>query len=287
MFSACAFPCALVSSLRQALRHTSLAFLRVGRMVISMQIRRELDKCYSVVRQDAASYISSYVNSGNRLSAIFKSREIRQSHSYSKGFGCSSDYFSLSNLLESVSTLDMSYRKQVIVDGVPAIANFPFPKYFINRFSHNTKDLVSFLRMIFRIALQPATIRQFPVYHLVDYNVNDLHQVVVRINNCAGRFTRLTGLGRYDFAYYYSRVWSVYKSYLFKHSYDDVGCNADYLDHYSNIADYVFGVIRSPSLDALGFDKSDYCTDFNNLVILYKRLIGWSNCMINYVNSVM
>ena len=81
----------------------------------------------------ASSYVASYVNSGNKLSAFCR-LYFKTKHSYSKGFGLARSSFSLGSVLAALDRHEMSYPRKVVKSGVEKTINVLIPAYVINRF---------------------------------------------------------------------------------------------------------------------------------------------------------
>lgn len=215
-----------------------------------------------LVREDASSYVASYVNCGSSLSTFLKKNNFRQKHSYSKGFGVSSQCFSLPSLLEKVNRGTFYYSKRISRDGVPTIVDFPIPKYVVNRYFFQFKGYSRLsLSEVYDVIQFPERLREFR--QELDYSDDDLHKIIVRLKNDRDYYCRVTGNTLYDYAIDYERVWRAYKSFAFKQSFKDVKFVSDFLEFYDNNNDYVNGIVRSWSLDSLDLPLDDYIEDFN------------------------
>lgn len=80
-----------------------------------------------------------------------------------------------------------------------------------------------------------------PLYH---YTPKETYQIYVRLENCYQRFHSETGLSRFDYAFYYERVYSLYHSMILKCLHENVELIDDYADFYDN----AFEVVANPSL---------------------------------------
>lgn len=210
------------------------------------------------VARDAASYVSSYVNSASSIPKIFKTRSFRQKHASSKDFGVGLSAFSLDSLLEKADKGDMCYRKQILKDGLPSLVALPIPKYVINRFFPRFKGdfrlAPSEIRELLRFPSEQLKLLQFDPRFRDDIVFDDKTcvSILTRLNNCYKKYHRITGRSRFDYSYDYFKVWNARNSFVFKHSYDGV---KDFGDFYENISDYRFGIVRSLNLDELVIDS--------------------------------
>ena len=224
--------------------------------------RRRTAKFIEIAR-DAASYVSSYVNSGADLPALFEEDMFKQKHSASKNFGVVLDCFSLRKVLEKIDSGDLVYYCRKKFDGITDVHRLPIPKYVLYRYFPICKgfswlsssqlrsilldpqkvgdvltdfdyvatlnrdvydysylsrsfDCGLFLRHLVAINRQCKLIN--PEYH---YTPVETYKIYVRLENCYQRFHSETGLSRFDYAYYYERVWSLYSSMLLKMMHED------------------------------------------------------------------
>lgn len=216
------------------------------------------------IARDCASYVSSYVNGHSDFSAILKLKETRQKHSYSKSFGTVLRDFSLPKILEKVDSGALEYAVSKTVDGFPTVVNVPIPKYVIDRFFPRFKGYSRFAPDTLANLLRfPASYRLYT--KLLRLTDDDIHRFEVRHRHALQTFQDLTGRTMDDFVYYYQKVWQVRSSNIIRRSLETVRFNSDWLDFYDNVSAYKTGGCHSPSLDALGFDKSVYNDDPNRL----------------------
>lgn len=206
---------------------------------------------YVDIARDAASYVSSYVNCGSSLSSVLQTSPFRQKHSYSKGFGLALVSFSLAQIRKKIVSGDLWYYSTVVRDGISQLAAFPIPKYVINRYFPQFKG---FSRIapgsLSKYIREPERI--FELRYELDYSVEDELRIYTRLENAYQRYHDLTGLGRFDYAIDYERVWSVHSSVVIRGVYEQVRDVFEWPQFYDNANDYVTGVVRSLSLDSLG-----------------------------------
>ena len=114
---------------------------------------------YIEVARDAASYVSSYVNSHIDLYPLFQVPAFKPKHSASKNFGVVLDCFSLDSLLKKIDNGDLHYYCEKKYDGETSVVPISIPKYVINRYFHQFKGL-SWLTssQLYSILLSPARV---------------------------------------------------------------------------------------------------------------------------------
>ena len=213
------------------------------------------------VARDCASYVSSYVNGGSLLHSLLSFPYFRQKHSYSKGFGLGVSCFNLPALLKKVESGDMRYYSKVLSQGESSFASFPVPKYVINRYFPIFKG---FSRLysdeIYNVILYPTHISEYR--QRLEFSPDDERKIFIRLTNAYEYFHKVTGLNRYDYALYFVRVWTLYKSVVLMDSYNEVTNTLLWLDFYENIGDLKFGLVSAPSLTGL-FDVTCFQSDPN------------------------
>ena len=92
------------------------------------------------------------------------------------------------------------------------------------------------------------------------FTPKETYSMYVRLENCYQRFHSETGLSRYDYAFYYERVFTVYHSMLLRLSHDDK-LFSDYSDFYINGND----VFNRPDLAPTLSNLNDIQIDPNKL----------------------
>lgn len=212
------------------------------------------------VALDASSYLASYINKSSGFPAILQSPAFRQKHSHSFHFGVGSDCFSLSSLLSKVESGDFCYRRQYVKDGVPLLASLPIPEYVISRFFPKFKGYSSFT------SDEILQLLRFPVYLWnrlgysrvglilpeLSYSVDDYRRFVIHLRHCVDYYIEVTGKTVFDYSIDYLRVWSARFCYIFKHSFDDIKCVADFGEFYENANEFVAGFVRALTLPRSG-----------------------------------
>ena len=81
----------------------------------------------------ASSYVASYVNCGSDFPEFLR-KYLPPKHSYSKGFGCNMECYSLPKILEKFNRGHLTLFVQKIVGNESRIIESVFPKYIIHRY---------------------------------------------------------------------------------------------------------------------------------------------------------
>ena len=206
-----------------------------------------LTKDYIQIAKDAASYCASYVNSSNSLLPIIKDTDFRQKSSFSLHFGATLDCFSLSNLLAQADNRTCFYYREKTFDGTSCTDVLPIPAYVINRYFPKFKGCSVFPSdTLDSILLEPSKafslaskgfVHSFhPKY---DYNLRECHQIKVRLENAYQYFHKETGLGRFDFRYYYKLLWHLRTHTVNKMLYEQLlTVPSDLCSFYENLYEY-------------------------------------------------
>lgn len=222
-------------------------------------------KKYVEVARDAASYVSSYVNSHFSLSSPLSIPDFTPKHNYSRGFGTFLDCFSLRQVLSKIDRGNLYYYTKQKFDGECATSAVPIPTYVLNRYFPWCKGF-SWLSesALFNLLRSPERCGEFlscienPLY---SFTPKETYKIYVRLENCYKYFHLVTGLGRYDYALYFLRAWNKHKSLTLMDSYKDVSTLSDFLDFYENANDLYHGIVQAPTLSNLLLD--DFQRDYN------------------------
>lgn len=169
------------------------------------------------IARDCASYVSSYVNCASCIPEVLQTSDLRQRHSYSKGFGLGFDSFLLPQILEKVERGDMSFHRSAKVSGVIQPVILPIPKYVINRFFPKFKgysriddDKVDFLLRSSSFTLHYAFKYSGEKYQWLrdlEYTSEELRQLRISIDNAYNRYHSATGRNFADYCIDFIRVW--------------------------------------------------------------------------------
>lgn len=210
------------------------------------------------IARDAASYVSSYVNSHLSSTSFYKNRAFRQKHSHSKDYGVRRKCFSLPEVLEKVRNGNLRYNITTYQDGIPCVSAVPVPKYVINRFFPKFKGYsVVTDNEIRKLLLSPAKL--FEVIHQrngrFEYEFDEIVRFERRLYNIRKLFKNELDIDydRFSIFYpvWYTMAWNVRNSNVLQDSYDRVVSSSDWYDFYENISDIDFGLVRSDSLSSL------------------------------------
>lgn len=203
------------------------------------------------IARNVASYVSSYVNCSSFVPPLFNnSRCFKPKASASQGFGLSIECYSLGKVFEAYRRGDLSadvwrYKQKSLV-----VERVLLPQYVLNRYAPKIKGYsrlsVDALQSICRNPYSLISYGYSLNYDDYDYKVN-----ISRIFNACNRFLS-AGYTQEDFVDFYSHVWSLRFSQLYKQELTELDCiNANYYA-YDNIADYFNGIVRSESFDVFG-----------------------------------
>lgn len=194
------------------------------------RFKRRFEKAFK-----ASSYVSSYVNCGSDFPKFLKDYAAPK-HSYSKGFGCGSDLFKLSEILSRFNKGSLHYCVLRDKQNIPTLVDVPYPKYVIHRYfplfkgysrltSSKILDFAARLQGFYnagefsepglkfrteRIILDKVV---FPVY----YSDIDLYKITIRLKNAHRRFcNNAYDISFADYMDLHCRVWSLYHSEVLK-----------------------------------------------------------------------
>lgn len=265
--------------------------------------RRRTAKFIEVAR-NAASYVSSYVNSNIDLLPLMQDDHFRPKHSQSKNFGVVLDCFKLSSILEKIDSGDLVYYREAKFDGVSTSVALPIPLYVLHRYFPICKGFgwlsSSQLRTVLlcpeklsdflgdysyvgrldyssRCFLFPVSVHNVLDNPLYDFSPRETYSLYVRLENCYQRFYSETGLSRFDYAHYYIRCYSVYKSMILRLSLEDKKFD-EFTDFYENALDVHLQPDIAPTLSNLHNlclnpnDRSDVVISTTRFKSLYHRL---------------
>lgn len=281
-----------------------------------------LTKKYIEIARDAASYVSAYVNSNADLFPIMQEDVFKPKHSSSKNFGVVSECFSLGSILEKIDRRDLSYYTRQKFDGETTLNALPIPEYVLSRYFPKCKgfgwlsshELLRLLLAPERIGFEfrdaqvnfvhidKYTNEKFPISFnsvpriaspLYHFSCKETYRFYVRLFNCFKHFNRVTGLGAWDYVYYYERCWSLRFSQSLKNSFSDIKHLSDFQDFYSNGSDVedlrLRGVDICPTLKDIHLledfnSRSDVVAITYNLLRLFE-LKDKSKKVSNFVMS--
>lgn len=204
------------------------------------------------VARNAASYVSSYVNSHTRLSSFYSSASIKEKHSYSQNFGFNNPFFSYENVVFSADKSDFSYKKTILKNGVPTIVDCTIPKYVVNKYfpifqgyscmpPSEVSQLLqcpTYYRCVEYLGKYFHTQRVDGFNLCTDGSNFDIsfqaHVLSVKLRNWLTRMSE-RGIGAYDASILHQSVHRQYNSFLYKKEYQDIENLEDFEQHYDNI----------------------------------------------------
>jgi hypothetical protein len=209
------------------------------------------------VARNAASYLSSYVNSSVGLPLLFKTSSFRQKHSYSLGFGCDSSSFNLKSIISKVEQGSLTYDIEDKTSS-SGYSSLLVPQYVINRFFPKFKGYSRTPPSEMLRVLQRPAKRASLVGNGEEWRNEDIHKIGVSLRNSAIRYYRTLGLplpDLYDdYAIMYDKVWRCYYSTRMRLFYENMANrlmsdNIPILENYDNVNELHLGVVHSDNLD--------------------------------------
>lgn len=192
------------------------------------------------IAKNVASYLSSYCAKHARSNEFEQNSPYKQKHACSLGFGVVLDCFNLSEILSRADRGNLYYYSQKKLDGKSSVIKLLYPSYVIGRYFPKFKGccklslsrLESLLRFPER-ANEYLTEYELGNY-LYTYTPKETYRIYVRLENAYLRFHQETGLNRYDYAYYYIKIWQLRSSLVIRDSYEMVETETDWLSFYEN-----------------------------------------------------
>lgn len=206
-----------------------------------------------------ARYIASYVNSDSTVQGLLRLNPFKQKHVYSQKFGFGKSAFSLAEVAKKIRKGDATYLEKIVRNGVPESSSFLYPKYVISRYFPKYKGFAKLTcDEVYAIAENPLRIYNFAkklgllededtlenryIYSygkkfflpVTENHFEQVHKVFKMLLNKKLEFEKICP----DWAYLYSRVWSVRASSSLKmwHSLQIIA--RDILESYDNIEDF-------------------------------------------------
>lgn len=213
------------------------------------------------IARNAASYVSSYVNSHSRLSRFYSSPSIKEKHSYSQNFGFGNRFFKFENVISSAEKSDFSYQKTILKNGVPTIVDFTIPKYVITKYFPIFQGYYSMPTAEVSQLLQCPTFyrclgylgKYFHSQRVDGFNfctdgsnfdiAKQAHVLSVKLRNWLTAMSE-RGFNSYDASILHQSVHRQYKSYLYKKEFVDIENLSDFEQHYDNVSI----IMRWPSI---------------------------------------
>lgn len=218
------------------------------------------------IARDCASYVSSYVNSNNRLPSLLETSYTRQKHSYSKGFGIGLCQFSLSSILQKVDDGDMSYNVWKKTDIGKTLVNLPIPKYVIHRWFPKFKGYSRLSPSSLRWVLyHPEDLAYIPECHEIGYTIEDYEKIVTLLRNSQYRFRKVTGLDNCDYVYYHCRAWTTSFAACLRSSYQGYNDVSQLTCHYEELPNSPDSMAMRYLSDDVGVPITSFEFDANKL----------------------
>lgn len=221
--------------------------------------------------KNASSYISRYVCRGSDFPKFFENKCFKPKCSFSKGFGLVNSQFSLSNLIASVDRGSCTYNTGILINGQNTPVDLFYPKYFIDRYFPRFKGYSRLsYDQLFKLLQCPRLIYQYGKYlgYVITPERNDYECFLRTVRLRYGRFCASCPISGRNidlkrlFAYYYYKVWVVYRSNSYKMMFNDVRNYRDLLQCYDNVAEAKENMVLT-DLDLQSESVSDYITHPN------------------------
>lgn len=212
--------------------------------------------------KNISGYISSYVNCSNSLPYLFSTvSEFKPKHSYSKAFGISKEYLSLSKVYESYTRRDLHYIKERITNGVSVETSLLIPKYVISRYCPQFKGFSRLnAHALYDLVLRPSKI--FEYSEVIGIDLKQCYQTEVLLRNRI-KFALSSGLNIFEFADFYSHVWSLRACQAIKDSLLQISNFKDWYTAYDNIDDLYFNKVENYTLETYPVLNLEFITDCN------------------------
>lgn len=226
--------------------------------------------------RDPASYLSSYVNSGEVLPPLLSfAPPFRPRHKYSHGFGMSLGEFTYDAVSEAVERGCLEYDVLTTVQGVTSYHSVPIPRYVINRYFPRFKG---FNRLtgdeIFNVLQRPENIARYA--DKANLTFDDCRKIYRRIYNLKKRLPLDSEQDEYDWICRYVMVHNRYYVDCMKYAYKQVRDMSDWFTFYYNIGDYVYpdidqdSVLDSPRMVVDGDLRREY---YGRVPMDYSKLL--------------
>ena len=196
----------------------------------SFGVRVRDPKSCELVTDDPAGYVSSYVNSGEKLPSVL-ARYFKSKHSASKYFGHGLRAFSLEEIEKKADSGVINYVSRRVTNNGEKIFDFPLPKYVINRYFPIFKGYSRLTRSAFldfvSSNFDATRLRGFARYYdlenpkyKIDYNFNkcEVDKIIVRLRHAYEYWKQFHSDAPPSlYALQHCRVWDAWKSTCYKY----------------------------------------------------------------------
>ena len=250
------------------------------------------------IARNASSYVSSYINRGSDFPRFFEHKVFCPKHSFSKGYGTTSDAYSLENILTAYRRGDITFDPNYFGHKTDK-RDVLFPQYACNKYFRkcfgysrfNYDEIIELCKspelflthsdVLKRMFLSTETDGFSGEY---DYDFEKIRSTVSLIKRLRSRFCcefvyyedskRYVGLPENQYSYelfgdYYYKFWRCYASTLNKHKYDDV--KVEDIPYIFENWDEVYNLgIRSDLLTLVDYSQRSILEDTN----LFERNIN-------------
>lgn len=192
------------------------------------------------VPRDPASYLASYVNSGEDLPSLLSdSPPFRPRHKYSHGFGMSLGEFTYDAVSESVNRGSLEYDVYNRINGVYTWYSVPVPKYVVNRYFPKWKGFGWLAtNEVFNVLQRPRSI----IYYKEKCGLtsDDCHNIIRRLRNLRNRlFPHGNESQWYDYICTYINAHNLHYVTCMRHAYNEVKMFHQWKFFYVNIPELI------------------------------------------------
>ena len=141
-------------------------------------------------------------------------------------------------------------------------------------FDFHSNRIVNGLSLVHCVPIRRSCKLRNPLYH---YTPKETYKIYIRLENCYRLFHEKTGLSRFDYAFYYERVYNLYFSMVMKCLHQDIMFLDDYADFYDNGFEFLDNPSISPTLSNLNVvadpnQRSFVISDTARNVSLFSRM---------------
>lgn len=181
--------------------------------------------------QNAARYVSEYVNSSSDVSSFIQNGDFRQVWHYSKGFGFSLPAFDPVQIAKQIDRGNVTYDRTVISkDGTCRTSTVLLPRYVTNRYFPKFKGFrcLSY-NDLYQIASRPYSIYNYATRLALTYD--DCDRIYKMFVSKRYIFAKL----HLDYAFYYCRFHELRNIAINKSYYQSQVSRQDILQSYDNI----------------------------------------------------
>ena len=210
------------------------------------------------IAKNAASYVSSYVNSDMSLSKTLQSSVFRPRHSYSKGFGFGLECFSLDSVLQAYRQRNLRYTITHNREGALVNDSVLFPFYVLHRYFPKIKGYCRLNANALLSICQTPELLGFYASRL-DYTYDDLLNNTRLLRNKIAA----SGLDPFEYGKIYSNIWTLRASNILEDWYKAQDSKLNVLYAYDNLVELLDGCVFNERLNHFVDDEDILCLETN------------------------